>query len=176
MTIELSLITRAKQGDKDAFANLYRQWVGKIYAYCLVRLGVKADAEDVTSKVFMKAMNGLVQFREESSFATWLYAITRNELLDWYRAKRWKPEALTWDPVAAEPDENEDNNQAIQVANTILDTLPKKYAQVLRLRFLQNMSVANTAKVMDETESNVKVLTYRALVKAREMRLYENGK
>lgn len=73
-----ALIHRAQQGDQTAFATLYREHVGRVYALCLRLTADPARAEELTQDAFVRAWERLASFRGESAFASWLYRLTVN--------------------------------------------------------------------------------------------------
>lgn len=167
-----ALAQKAKAGDRQAFTLLYRQLVGAIYAYFFVRLGAKLDAEDLTEQVFMKAFKNMHQFEGRSSFTTWVYAIARNVLMDFLRDKYkmiFSNEELTDGEVKTESSSIQERKQ--RKVENLLAQLPDKYSQVLRLRFLQNLSITETAQVLGISENNVKVCQLRALQKAKVLKI-----
>ena len=170
---EKKLVTQAISGDKQSFATLYRMWVTPIYAYIYVRVSAKQDAEDLTEKVFLKAMKAITSFKHQSSFATWIYTIARNQIIDFYRTKKLQPIHLDDINQIAQPNieqethHHQQNNE--KKITTILTKLPQDYAQILKLRFIQNLTIKQTAQTLGITENNVKVRQLRALKKAREI-------
>lgn len=164
-------VRQAQAGDREAFALLYQTFVRGIYAYFFVRLGASLDAEDLTTKTFMKALGNLNQFQNKAQFSTWVYAIAKNELMDFFRKR--KP-VLPFDeewhqPTSGSLEEETDRlkEEKVKRVDKLLAQLPQKYTQVLRLRFLQNLSIAETAQTLGISQSNVKVRQLRALQKAK---------
>src|SRR4030042_2176893 len=158
-----NLVRKAQNGDRQAFALLYRQTIGQIFAYFFMRLRARADAEDLTTEVFMKAYKNISKFELRSSFNTWLYSITKNAFIDFIRSRR-RP--ISYDDSQFKSTEKE--TEIIQAekqakVDKLLRRLSEKHSQVLRLRFLQNLSVAETAQTLGISESNVKVRQLRAL-------------
>lgn len=88
---EDALVARA-QGDRHAFAELYRQYVPAVYRYCLRRLGSVEAAEDATSQIFTQALVALPQYRP-GSFRAWLFTIAHHVVVDAVRRRR--PTATT---------------------------------------------------------------------------------
>lgn len=87
---ELNLIAAVKQGDRNAFHQLYERHSGKVYALCYRLTGHKEMAEDATQEVFIQAWNKIQHFREESQFSTWLHTITANTTITYMRKhKSW---------------------------------------------------------------------------------------
>lgn len=81
------LVKKLQQGDREAFAALYQKYLDKIYRYIFFRTGQKVqEAEDITEVVFMKALKNIADFKtSEGSFQAWLFKITHNNLIDFYR-------------------------------------------------------------------------------------------
>ena len=82
------LLEAARDGDRRAFESLYRQHVGRVYAICLRLTANVQSAEDLTQEAFIRAWHRLAGFRGDSAFATWLYRLTVNVVLDQQRAQR----------------------------------------------------------------------------------------
>ncbi len=92
---EESLIQRAKQGDRKAFAQLYEEHFDRIYRYVVLRIGDKMEAEDVTQQVFLKALRSISSFKWQGvPFAAWLFRIAHNQVVDYLRKKKKQPAAL----------------------------------------------------------------------------------
>ena len=89
------LVALAKKGNRNAFRTLYRRYCGEVYGFAYNQLGSSDDADDLTSETFLRVVRSLDQYREESSFRTWLYAIARNQLRDHWRKLERRPAPLT---------------------------------------------------------------------------------
>src|ERR671922_431530 len=84
------VITRARGGDREAFAELYDEYVDRVYRYLLYRVRDASDAEDLTSEVFTRAFANIKRYRwQGKSFLAWLYTIARNAVTD--RRRRDRP-------------------------------------------------------------------------------------
>lgn len=82
------LVARAKLGDGEAFAHLYRHFLPEVYGFAAARLEDREAAEDVAQIVFFRAMTALASCRDDAAFAGWLFAIARNAVADRYRMRR----------------------------------------------------------------------------------------
>src|SRR5262245_7785389 len=81
-----NLITRSRNGDSNAFAELYRRYLTPVYRFIFRRVGSDiALAEDLTSQVFLEVLDGLAGYRERGKFVAWLFTITRRRLADRFR-------------------------------------------------------------------------------------------
>jgi RNA polymerase sigma-70 factor (ECF subfamily) len=166
---DAELVRRAQAGDRSAFVALYQRYVQEIYGFFTNQLGDPQEAEDLTSETFLRLVRGLDQFAGRASFRTWLYEIARNQARDhWRRNGRHPVTALDADraadpPVDAEPSADPGRER---YSRAIFDALPPNYQAVLRLRVLDGRSVRDSADELGISESNVKVLTHRALRRA----------
>jgi len=163
--------------DRGPFEAIYDTHVVPIYRFIYARVGNRPDAEDLTAQVFMRAVEQLDTSRDPGQIASWLYRVSQNAIADYWRAFYRLPVIGTeqvapgWEPMAPADagrtarDEVGDG-PAVGRVRHILDRLPDHYARVLRLRFLERLSVAETAEAMGITRGNAKILQYRALRKA----------
>lgn len=155
------------------FEQVYGEHVGGIYRFVYARVGNRPDAEDLTAQVFVRAVEQLDTTREPRQIAAWLYRVAQNAIADYWRAFYRLPVVAVdrvapgWEPVdegaQRQPPPNE---RASARVHALLGSLPDRYRRVLELRFLQRLSVAETAHEMGITNGNAKVLQYRALRKA----------
>jgi RNA polymerase sigma-70 factor (ECF subfamily) len=160
---EAALIERARR-DPDAFAILYRRYLPPVYRYLLLRLGNVQDAEDLTSRVFSAALEGLAnrQYQEGGKFAAWLFTIARRRLADHYRGHPTAPLDME---VAV------DSNPLVEVQYSenqtrlreLLARLDVDKQELLRLRFAGELSFAEIAALEGKSEAAVKMAVYRTL-------------
>jgi len=97
------VVARARTGDKEAFGVLYERNVERIYNYVYYRTGNVHDAEDLTARVFQRAMNHIRSYQERGvPYSAWLYRIAHNLIANWHRDKKRKVEiSLTDSPLVA---------------------------------------------------------------------------
>ena len=154
------------------FERVYDAHVVQIYRFIYARVGNHPDAEDLTAQVFVRAVEQLDTSRDPGQIAAWLYRVAQNATADYWRAFYRLPlvgvdhVAPGWEPAdesgaAEEPDER----AGIRV-QALLRRLPDHYRRVLELRFLERLSVADTARTMGISSGNARVLQYRALRRA----------
>jgi RNA polymerase sigma-70 factor, ECF subfamily len=161
-------------GAKGRFEEIYDRHVVQIYRFIHARLGNRPDAEDLTAQVFMRAIEQLDTEREEAQIRSWLYRVAANLVADYWRGFYRLPVVGTdrvapgWEPVDATDHTTATDGDGVAAARVeaLLRRLPDRYRQVLELRFLQRLSVAETASRMGITHGNAKVLQYRALRRA----------
>ena len=143
----------------------YQTHVTAIYQYIYSRVGNRPDAEDLTAQVFMKAVNGMRTDVSVPELRSWLYRVAQTTLADHWREYYAEDTAELEDDVSRPPSPRE-NPEAIQRVDALLATLPESYRRVLELRFLKGYSVRETAQELSLSETNVKVLQFRALNRA----------
>ncbi len=168
---EQSLVHRAQQGDKEAFAQLYEEHFDKIYRYVALRIGNNTEAEDVTQQVFLNALRSISSFKWKGApFSTWLFRIAHNLVVDYLR-KRAKRVTTPLDDSLVDSDSNPQKmtEQRLDIEQLISATerLTAAQREVISLRFAGELSVAEVAKIMDKSQGAVKALQHSAVVALR---------
>jgi RNA polymerase sigma-70 factor (ECF subfamily) len=140
--------------------------VERVYRYLSTRLANPADAEDVTAEVFIRAMKALPSYKARGvPFIAWLFRIAHNEAVNYVKKRTRRGEMPLMDMVTAPDDPAEVALRRVgfsEVARAMGD-LTDFQQQVLRLRFAAELSIAETAKLMNRSEEAVKFLQYSAL-------------
>ena len=151
--------------DQEHLTWAYQTHVTAIYQYIYSRVGNRPDAEDLTAQVFTKAINGMRTDVSVPELRSWLYRVAQTTLADHWRQYYAEDTAELEDDVSRSPAPRE-NPEAVQRVDALLATLPESYRRVLELRFLKGYSVRETAQELNLSETNVKVLQFRALNRA----------
>jgi RNA polymerase sigma-70 factor (ECF subfamily) len=162
---EDGLISRASEGDRGAFGELYVRYARMVHGILLARVPA-GDAEDLVQDVFMSAMRQLRGLRTAAAFRGWLGAIARNRAIDYFRdARRRAPlDETTEREQAARP--------ATQDAFVVLDlirTLPEAYRETLILRLVEGMTGPEIAERTGLTPESVRVNLCRGMKMLREL-------
>jgi len=150
---------------QDHLTWAYQTHVTAIYQYIYGRVGNRPDAEDLTAQVFVKAINGMRSDVSVPELRSWLYRVAQTTLADHWREYYAEGAGELEDDVTQAPAPRE-NPEAVQRVDSLLATLPESYRRVLELRFLRGYSVRETAQELNLSETNVKVLQFRALNRA----------
>ncbi|MDQ1636553.1 MAG: polymerase sigma-70 factor, subfamily [Frankiaceae bacterium] len=166
-----ALVARAQAGDADAFGQLYDQYVDLVYRYIYYRVGGIALAEDLTSETFLRALRRIDSFRwQGKDFAAWLVTIGRNLITDHYKSGRYRLEVTTEDILETGrtqvADSPEDQVLDALTNETLLEAVRQLNAEqqeCIVLRFLQGLSVSETALIMGKNDGAIKALQYRAV-------------
>lgn len=155
---------------------MYRENVGWVYRLMYAKVGNAADAEDLTTEVFLAALRPLRTSASVAEVRAYLRATARTVLANHWRERLGRPiTTIEDDPVADESTETLPNETAIERVRNVLDRLPAKYRRILELRFLQAMSVKEAAAEMGVSTANAKVLQHRALRMAAQLTVPEHG-
>ncbi len=169
---ESDLIARAKH-DKEAFGELYERYVDRIYSYVYYRTGNAAEAEDLTAKIFMRAMRHMENYDDRGlPFSAWLYRIARNLVANWHRDRSRRRiialEDVTQWRIGAESPELQ--TQLIEDRDSLLKAvrrLPSDRQELLILKFVDQLSNAEIGEIMGRSEGAVKSLYHRTLLSLR---------
>ena len=162
------LISRAKIGDREAFAALYRQYVPHVHRFVASRVQGSQKVEDIVAETFVRALKNISRYEFRGiEFTAWLIRIARNLILD-VAQSNYSTLEVAHDvmPEAQAEDEIEAtiiNASDAQMLHTTMSKLVAEHQRVLELRFVQGRSVIETAKLMSKTEGAVRVLQFRAL-------------
>jgi RNA polymerase sigma-70 factor (ECF subfamily) len=164
----------AIQGDPDAFGWLYERYVNQIYTYVFYRTGNSHDAEDITERVFLRAMRHIVNYRNRGlPFSSWLYRIAHNLVANWHRDNSRRQEIpiddITLPPSRSDhPELNLEKAEELDYLLNMIRKLPPERQQLLILKFVERMSNAEIGLIMGRTEGAVKSLYHRTLLSLRE--------
>ena len=166
------LVVRAKAGDGDAFAQLYRRYLDDVYAFVAARLSDRQAAEDATQTIFFRAMQSLPTCRDDAAFPGWLFAIARNVVTDTYRSHRSRSEpwddALDPEDPGASPEEvavQRDDARTLAVARERCLSAPERELFDL---LLTDMNDKQIAQALGRTHGAVRTAHWRLLAKLRE--------
>lgn len=172
MQAAAELVALAQQGDQMAFAALYEQYSPLVFRFLRRRLdGSEQIVEDLTEDVFVKVYEKLDRYVERGlPFTAWLYRIAHNHLVDYLRSlPRLSTHSLDEVAEMPEPETTSDYTRVLdrQSLEPALARLTPEQRQAVELRFLQGMSVAETATTMGRSDEAVKKLQARALANLR---------
>lgn len=164
---EISGLVRAAQRDPAAFAQLYDLYCAPVYRYFYSRVGNQADSEDLTTQTFLSALEGLPRYREQGQFAAWLFRIARAKAMDYFRRGRSEVslEAVEIRIEEADPLGLVIQRQELNKIAAILGGLDVHERELLRLRYVAELSFAEMAVVLGRNEAAVKKSHYRLLAR-----------
>lgn len=164
------IVRRAQDRDRAAVGELYELYGRKLYAYFSYNLGNQQHAaEDLTGEVFLKVLEKIDGYRFTGvPFTAWLYRIAHNHLVDYVRHRKREPAfSLEETPPSLEPCDSQEEELDLRLSSQglkeALHQLTFEQRQVILLRFVQDLSIADTARIMGKGEDAVKKLQSRAL-------------
>jgi RNA polymerase sigma-70 factor (ECF subfamily) len=175
---EAKMIAAILAGESQRFHDLIRPYERSVYVMALSFVHDESDAEDIAQEAFLKAFRNLASFRGEAKFGTWLISITLNEARSRLRRKKLlKTEPLEaqnddgspispallrdWKEIPSEALERSEMRNLLQNA---VEELPPIYREIFVLRDIEELSIAETADVLQITVASVKVRLHRARV------------
>lgn len=163
---ELAVISRA-QKDPESFGPLYKKYHEQIFRYVYQRMDDEEQAFDVTSQVFIKAMNNLHKYEYRGvPFSSWLYRIAKSELYQSFRDRKARRtvnvESMHMFEMIEEFEED-DSAENKQRLVKVLRTLKEDDLQLIELRYFEKRSYREIGEILEITENNAKVRTFRAL-------------
>lgn len=167
-------LDQAIKGDHEAFGLLYEQYVERIFNYVYYRTGNQHDAEDLTAKVFFRAMRRIPDYEERGlPVSAWLYRIAHNLVANWHRDRGRRPEISLDEGYAAIPHSEHPEVTLLHIEEQndllrIIQELPAERQQLIILKFVEHLSNAEIGQIMGRTEGAVKSLYHRTLLSLRE--------
>ena len=167
----MELVARAQAGDGEAFGQLYDRYVDLVYRYIYYRVSNQSLTEDLVSETFLRALRRITSFQwQGKDFAAWLVTIARNLIADHFKSGKYRLEVATADMLDAGPTQVAESPEAEVISSltnvTLFEAvkaLNSEQQECVVLRFLQGMSVTETALAMGKTEGAIKALQYRAV-------------
>lgn len=169
--------TRPQPHNGTVLGSAFQENATKIYRFIYAKVGNREAAEDLTSQVFLKATRWLAEDRSADSIRSWLYTTARSTIVDYWREQsRYRSVPLD-DPAVllfCGTDGPEETRRTRERALRLLEALPPRDREVLRLRFLRGYSAPEIARTLGLTPGNVRVLQARALRRATRLAGYDD--
>jgi len=169
---EKNLVHKARQGDKEAFTELYESHFDKIYRYMVMKIGNKAEAEDMTQQVFIRAYESIGSYQWQGiPFSAWLFRIAHNQMVDFIRKASKKPTVPLDESLPIVGDSNPQREVEVklnmeQVAMAARQ-LTRAQREVISLRFAGGLSISEVASAMHKSEGAIKALQHSAILALR---------
>jgi RNA polymerase sigma-70 factor (ECF subfamily) len=171
---EAELIALACQGNAEAFGALYEHYIDQIYNYIYFRTSNGKDAEDICSRVFLRALNHIERYEDRGyPFSAWLYRIAHNLVVNWYRDSERVEEISLLDQyppptvdgsVEERIEKTDEKEQLLKVINS----LPEDRKELLILKHVEGLTNFEIGQIMDRTEGAIKALYHRTLESLRD--------
>jgi RNA polymerase sigma-70 factor (ECF subfamily) len=169
------LINRCQGGNLKYFSELYDLYIKKIYEFIYFKTHHKQIAEDLTSQTFLKSLENIQKYNSEKGrFSSWLYAIARNSVIDYYRTKKHNLNIDdAWD-ISSKDNIilDAENKEKIEKLKTHLKKLTGDQRDVIILRVWNDMSYKEISEIMGKSEANCKMIFSRATEKIRKEQIF----
>ncbi len=163
------LVREVKDGSHDAFSELYDIFIDSIYRYVFYRVK-NEDAEDLTETVFLKVWENIRSYKEKKDvyFSSWIFRIAHNVVIDYYRASKDK---MVSEIDISIPDMDREHNPLRktekhldqEILRNALNRLKKGYQDILIYKFINDLSNAEIAEVLGQSEGSIRIIQFRAL-------------
>jgi RNA polymerase sigma-70 factor (ECF subfamily) len=170
------LVQLAQTGDRGAFGELYDRYADIVYRFIFYRVHDRALAEDFTSDTFLRALRriGSVNYQGRD-IGAWLITIARNIVLDHAKSARTRLEVMTAEapeshvPIESGPEDAVIDAETYQLLLAAISELNPEQRECVTLRFIQGLSISETAVRMGKNEGAIKALQHRAIRKLADM-------
>jgi RNA polymerase sigma-70 factor (ECF subfamily) len=169
------LLDQAIAGNEVAFGELYQLNIEKIYNYIYYRTGNKNDAEDLTARVFQRALKHITKYKKTKvPFSAWLYRIAHNLVANWYRDSKRKKEVPIEDhgylTVKSDVPEKEiEKKQEVEELLQLIHDLPHDRQMLLILKYVEDLTNCEIGQIMGKSEGAIKSLYHRTLIELRDI-------
>lgn len=171
---EFELVRKAKAGNLKAYEELVKRYEGKLYALIYKIVGDKEEAKDILQDTFISAFKGLNEFKEKSTFSTWIYRVATNNAL--MKLRKNKKEIIKIDDALMDEkvDWSSNINTSVykeelkRIMDSAIGSLPVMYRAVFVLRDVDGVSTEETAEILNISTGAVKSRLHRARLYLRE--------
>lgn len=165
--------------DPEAFGEIYDEYAEKIYRFIYFKVASEQEAEDLSSEVFLKAWKYLIGEKPVKSIGALLYTIARNRVIDYYRQKKFEIEA-TEEMAKQVPEETSvtelEKKADLARVYKALGKLKDEYREIVVMRYLDDLSIAEIASIIQKTRNNVRVLLHRSVAALKDILEEEENK
>jgi RNA polymerase sigma-70 factor, ECF subfamily len=164
------VIIAAAKGDPQKFTYLYDRYVQPVYRYIFSRVGNKSEAEDLTSQTFLAALEAVPRYQERGFFSAWLFSIARRKVMDALRKKGYQVSLDLAEQVSDGLDAASQvyRNTEIEELISLIHSLDEPEQELIRLRYVAELSFAEMADLVGKSEEAVKKSLYRLLTRLQD--------
>ena len=166
---QISQIIAAARRDPKVFGELYALYAQPVFRYMFSRIGNFPEAEDATAQTFLAALECFPKYKHDGYFSSWLFAIARNKAVDYFRKKH--AETSLDDAKHSDADGNllqqVIQTERIAALSQLIGALPEEEQEMIRLRYVAELSFAEIGRVFNQKEDTVKKSIYRLLARLK---------
>ena len=167
---DAALARRAGRGEAEAFGVLYDRYVDQVYRYTFYRVRNEAEAEDVTSEVFMRALRAIPKYEPRQAFLAWLYRIARNAIIDRSRRQASRKQVSFEDALAhpnadqvVNPDEGLLAGSDATAVRRAMQQLTPLQQEILVLRYVEGFDTKTISKLVGKRDGTIRGIEFRAI-------------
>ena len=164
-----ALVDLAKEGDAEAYGQLYDHYVSGVFRFIYYRVSSQQLAEDLTSETFVRGLRAIQRFNwQGKDFGAWLTTIARNLVADHFKSSRARLEIVTETipegrATVASPEQEVLSLISNEMLFEAVNALPNEQRDCILMRFIQGLSIAQTAAALGRSEGAIKQLQLRAV-------------
>ena len=161
-------ISRIKQGDKNAFSEIYNSYLDKIYRFIYFKISSKESAEDLTSETFFKILNHLNSDKEIENLQAFIYQTARNLIIDHYRKNSKTVPLEGLEKFLPDNKNHHLINDDLRAIEKALSVLKDEYREIIILCHIDQLSAKEASQILQKPEGTIRVTLHRALKSLRE--------
>lgn len=166
---QVSQIIAAARQDPRMFGDLYLMYAQPIFRYLYSRIGSVPEAEDATAQTFLAALERLPKYRHDGYFASWLFSIARNKAMDYFRKRSKEASLEVAENIPADANLLQEvirTERTVALSN-LIRALPENEQEMIRLRYIAELSFTEIGHLLRKKEDTVKKSTYRLLARLK---------
>ena len=166
---QVSQIIAAARQDPQVFGELYSLYAQPVFRYLYSRMGNVPEAEDATAQTFLAALERFSKYRHDGYFASWLFSIARNKAMDYFRQQRKQTSLDEAELIPAEANllQQVIKTERMAALSKLIGTLPEDERELIRLRYVAELSFAEIGHLLLQKEDTVKKSLYRLLARLK---------
>lgn len=161
MLDETQLLKGLKKGSREAVDELLNQYQHYIFTICLSVLKMKEEAEEATQDTFLKILKAVPEFDQRGKLTTWIYPIAYRTALDYLKKRKPTKELITDSDIQIEVINESETGDRMDRVQRAINALPPEEAGLIRMFYLEQLSIKELSEYLEMTESNLKVKLYR---------------
>ena len=171
---EENIVQQAINGNQFAFTRIYDEYFTKVYRYIYSLVGNQTEAEDLAQDVFIKALHAIGSYKFKGApFSAWLFRIAHNQVIDYWR-KQKKEKTTTLDEAITVTSENNpvtmiEQMSELEELTTALKKIPEAQGEVVSLRFISGLSIAEVAESLGKREGTIKALQFKGIASLKKI-------
>lgn len=165
---EQHLILKIRKGDKEAFSEIYDNYLDKIYRFVYFKVSSKETAEDISGETFLKTLDYIISEKEIENLQAFIYRIANNLVIDHYRQNKKDVPLENVEHFLLDNKEQHLLSDDLRTVEKALYELKDEYREIIILCYLDQLSAKEAAEVLEKPEGTVRVTLHRALKSLRE--------